>query len=178
MKPRRGKEVPCAICKKMVYQKPSELKRDKVAYCSRACHHKGMLKEKPVLTCDHCSKEYAVYPSQLKWNQIREHKKNFCSTQCQNKFYSGDNHPNWIGGSIEHATGYIKDYVDKKYTARHRIFMEELVGRKLSEDEVVHHKNGNKHDNRIENLEIMTRSEHAKHHISEREKDLSTGRLK
>lgn len=46
----------------------------------------------------------------------------------------------------------------------HRYIMEQHIGRKLSRNEVVHHKNGDKRDNRIENLEIMSLSEHAKNH--------------
>lgn len=46
----------------------------------------------------------------------------------------------------------------------HRWFMEQTLGRKLSSDEVVHHVNENKLDNDIGNLQIMTRSEHAKLH--------------
>lgn len=46
----------------------------------------------------------------------------------------------------------------------HRYLMEQYLGRELAEDEVVHHKNGNKLDNRIENLEVMTKAEHAKLH--------------
>ncbi len=52
----------------------------------------------------------------------------------------------------------------------HIIIMEEHIGRKLSKNEVVHHKNGVKTDNRIENLEIMTNSEHSRFHAKEREK--------
>lgn len=46
----------------------------------------------------------------------------------------------------------------------HRLIMEEHLGRKLTWDEVVHHKNHDKRDNRLENLEVMTRQQHAEHH--------------
>jgi hypothetical protein len=54
--------------------------------------------------------------------------------------------------------------VDGKQVRLHRHMMEQKLGRKLGFNEVVHHINGDKHDNRIENLEVLSRAEHMKQH--------------
>ena len=55
--------------------------------------------------------------------------------------------------------------VDGRKVDYHRYIMQEHLGRPLKRSEVVHHINGDKHDNRIENLEVMTLAEHTRLHM-------------
>lgn len=63
-------------------------------------------------------------------------------------------------------------YVKREQRHEHRVVMEMLLGRKLTRDEVVHHRNGDKKDNRPENLEVMTRAQH----IAEHRQQMNEGR--
>ena len=69
-----------------------------------------------------------------------------------------DTHP-LLTVIIDESTGYARIKVRNKQSAKdwdkhHRYVMEQHLGRKLESFENVHHKNGVKHDNRIENLEL------------------------
>jgi len=63
-------------------------------------------------------------------------------------------------------SGYVLLYVDSRKVYEHRWIMEQSLGRKLLRKEFVHHKNGSRHDNRIDNLELMSNAQHSKHHNS------------
>jgi len=68
--------------------------------------------------------------------------------------------------TLHKATGYIYSYKpnhgkrSSDSQLKHRVIYENFLGRKLAKNEILHHKNGDKTDNRIENLELMTRNKH------------------
>lgn len=117
--------------------------------------------------CKHCFKSYLVIPSRFKRCGL------FCSRLCGTKARGGHNDKVgalshlWKGGRRESGKGYVELYcpdhpslkgTKRKYIREHRLIMEKKLGRILEKWEEVHHINGIRNDNRIENLELWVKS--------------------
>jgi hypothetical protein len=126
-------------------------------YCSKPCADQGLVKRQDV-HCLHCGALF--HPRGRK-----DRPQKFCSAGCQAVHMSGTQHPNWTGGRSLDSAGYVRVVTGRDERKReHRIVAEAQLGRPLQPDEVVHHKNGDKTDNRPENLEVLTTQEHTRRH--------------
>ena len=112
-----------------------------------------------VCGCD-CGAVFEVYGTSLRNGNCR-------SCGCLNnearRSRHGAGHPCWRGGRQRRLDGYIlikcRDHPNTNnhgYVAEHVLAMTEHLGRPLDTGETVHHKNGVKDDNRLENLELRT----------------------
>jgi len=139
----------CATCGK---QNTKRKKNDRVyKYCNREC-----------------AKLTRFQKDQVSWNKGLPSEK-------QPMF--GKRSGNWRGGRHEDGHGYVLVFAKKHpcanksgYVREHRLAIEETLGFYLDkpnnkgDDLIVHHINGNTLDNKPDNLQIMTRSEHTKYH--------------
>lgn len=149
---RRLKIYTCIRCGKE-FESRADMK---CKYCSYECYHNAIRTGKKTYPriCQHCGKPY----------QGRTETSKYCSAKCQNLARMGKNHPLYKRGySID--DGYRKVLSGKGgYVKEHRKVVEDVLGRPLRTDEIIHHINVNRSDNRIENLTILSKSEHSKVH--------------
>jgi hypothetical protein len=170
----RRKQFNCTRCGAVVERRAARDKRttsDNV-FCSRQCHYAWQREETdriqksspPCPTCGKLFEQRSRYPSQ---------RKTYCSRECAVRDPNGsqmlghaktrrENSYRWKGGAVirrGYCLRFVPEHPDcqgntRQYVLEHRLVMEEHLGRYLTKQERVHHKNGDTLDNRIENLEL------------------------
>lgn len=111
-----------------------------------------------IIVCQECGNEFGVQPYRAK-------RAKYCGWTC--KQTAGAKAASKVIIQKYRGTGRKDTYIKFRGRHMHRVVMEESLGRKLLPGEIVHHINGDKHDNRPENLEVMSQSEHIKLHLPE-----------
>ncbi len=102
---------------------------------------------------------------QRKANCLGLKKTSICKFKTWSEINKLEKSPCWNGGETTTAKGFIYKTLDNgQKILKHRYVMEQHLGRKLFSSEAVHHINGDKKDNRIENLKVMEHGEHTTYH--------------
>jgi hypothetical protein len=149
----------CGYCsKEFIVEHPSD---DKM-YCSKECGYASTRGERhhrwnpnKVVVCQNCQKEFR--PPELN--------RKFCSNACNKawkKIHGNGLAP--IGTKSEFGEYIFVKIGRTRWIPEHRMIVEQLLGRPLKKTEIIHHRNGIKHDNRPENLQVVTRQAHMKIH--------------
>jgi hypothetical protein len=145
----------CLICHKdfIVH----DFRKNIAKYCSKICYQKSKIGIK--------------LSDKIKSNMKGSHKGFKHSKESLKKIRlnipSKEKHYNWRGGRTKTSGGYIlvtaighPFATNRRYIFEHRLVMEKKIGRYLTKLESVHHINGIKDDNRIENLELVVKGVH------------------
>lgn len=166
----------CLYCGKTFFRRGNKINR--VKYCSLQCKYlaakgKSLPRLLPKLgktfICKNCGMPFYRHPSEIKRGRV-----NYCSLQCRkesnyNPYQKGALCPRWKGGvMLLQGYRYVKAYDhpnrnSNDYIAEHRLIMETHLGRFLTANEEVHHRNGIKTDNSFTNLELVIKKVHNGH---------------
>lgn len=153
----------CSQCNKPIKRRPPSWKNKcKRVFCSKKCFYEaGRIKR----SCLKCKKIFFI----TKFN-AKHGRGIYCSRKCVlSSIFNKEKNPRWNGGR-RIQSGYIflasPDHPYKSYSgyvAEHRLVMEKKISRYLLPSEVVHHIDGNRSNNKIENLQLFASgSDHRK----------------
>ena len=137
--------------------------------CGRHPNGKGF-EAKTEKACLTCQTKFASYPSQ---------KQKYCSMDCyprpgwvgDSEKRSGAENTNWRGGRTTDGRGRTIVHAPDERGGRvyeYRLLAAIKIGRPLMSGEVVHHIDGDVTNNALDNLQVMTQSEHMTLHNTER----------
>ena len=160
-KPRTVPRQNCEVCGKEFVSYGKAVGR----FCSTDCHNTWQARNRISRTCEWCAETFLVQPSFLTRQSAR-----FCSRACYTMGAPTRRAGHMHNGrpAVLDSSGYVRVYEPSHPAAykngqvlEHRLVMENFLGRRLHTDEHVHHVNGDKTDNRLENLLVMGHSEHS-----------------
>lgn len=143
------KQFSCDTCGKPFYRYLSQMMKHgveyKSAYCSKGCRHIGH-QHRVMVKCEQCGKEFrrAVIESTR-----RNRRMHWCCRRC------------YVTWKYERLKSYPK--IGLRHA--HRVVVEQKLKRQLRSDEIVHHRDENKKNYNISNLQLTTRADHARYHF-------------
>ena len=146
--------ITCEVCGK-IFEVPESQKRvrekhGKIKYCSKTCMGIGA-RTRGFVECKNCGKLFETTRG------------TFCGRKCVYDFRKSSGLTKRNGYWYEN--GYKVLYLDGDLSIKEHIkIIEDAINRKLLPTETVHHINGIKDDNRLENLQLLTKGEHSRLH--------------
>ena len=148
--------------------RPEEISDPKVRDCYDFEHQEARAKQNIWIrrTCIHCAEERWVKVNHARKSARVNRLTGYCQ-KCSGHRNAGIPRRGEVyrGGRIINHQGYVlvlspehpnRNAIGSGYVPEHRLVMESILGRYLHSSENVHHKNGNRQDNRPENLELWS----------------------
>lgn len=161
-------EKKCDVCNKTFYIPPW---RGEQRFCSHECadklHLGGSIPNQVTKECAYCGDEFT-----LSYWQAKNRK--YCSSECANNAQRGQKgttqlkgkeSPHYRGERLRHNGVWDYD-IEGNYRPVHRMVMEEHLGRKLDDSEIVHHIDGDNTNNNVDNLYICSKGKHSELHLN------------
>src|SRR5438445_12302990 len=133
----------CLGCDRLIQQKQTP-KGDWyiTVFCSKRCARRYRLVPRPTRPCRFCGTMFTPKGTEETVNRPRK----YCSKRCADQASASPL------GWVRKRHGYLVFHTGKAEVLVHRIAMERRLGRPLTDTETVHHINGQREDNRDENL--------------------------